>query len=155
LAVALGDVAAVLDRRDDRRVRARPTDAVLLERLHERRLRVTGGRLREVLRGDELRERERLSVLQRGEALLVVLGGGLHDSEGAVEEHLLALRDERPAAARDVHGGEAVARGRHLARDEAVPDERVEPQLVAGEVALDRIGRARGGRRADRLVRFL
>ena len=47
------DVAALQDRRDRRRVRRRPADAVLLERLDQRRLGVPGRGLGEVLgRGD-------------------------------------------------------------------------------------------------------
>src|ERR671925_57627 len=50
-AILQPDVSTVLDRRDDRRVRRRAPDAELLERLHERRLGVSGRRLREVLLG--------------------------------------------------------------------------------------------------------
>ena len=46
----LPHVAAVLDGADDRCVRRRPTDAQVLERLHQRRLRETGRRLRGVAR---------------------------------------------------------------------------------------------------------
>jgi hypothetical protein len=52
------DIAAVLDRRDRRRIRGRPPDAVLLERLDERRLGEPRGRLGEVLgrrHGDDAR----------------------------------------------------------------------------------------------------
>ena len=47
--VLLDDVLAILDRRDDRRIRRRAAHAALLHRLDERRLGVAGGRLGEML----------------------------------------------------------------------------------------------------------
>src|SRR5690606_36587814 len=60
-----------------------------------------------------------------------------------------------PAAEREVDGRGVVDRGRHLAGDEAEPDELVEPELVAVEVVLVGLGRACGVRRADGLVGLL
>ena len=50
-------VLARLDHADDRRVGARPADAVLFERLHERRFAVARRRLRELLLGLQLAQR--------------------------------------------------------------------------------------------------
>src|SRR5690606_23828935 len=81
----------------------------------------------------------------------------LHDGPGGaeqVEARAAAVRSVL-AADREVDGRGVVDRGRHLAGDEAEPDELVKPELVVVEIAADRLGRARRVRRADRLVGFL
>src|SRR3989442_3813653 len=60
-------VLAVDERRDRRRVCRWPADAVLLERLHERRFGEARGRLREVLRGVDPEQLQRLAGLHLGE----------------------------------------------------------------------------------------
>ena len=55
----------------------------------------------------------------------------------------------------DVGGHRVVDRGQHLAREEALPDQPVERELVLGEEARQHLGLARHRARADRLVRFL
>ena len=72
------DVAAVGDRRDRRRVRRRPADAVLLERLDQRRLGEARRRLGEVLgRRDvaDVGDARPRSAPAAGRRLLVVVGG--------------------------------------------------------------------------------
>ena len=58
-------VAARLDGGDDRRVGARPADAVLFQRADQRRLGVAGRRLGEVLLGQELQQVQRIALFQR------------------------------------------------------------------------------------------
>jgi hypothetical protein len=77
------------------------------------------------------------------------------DADEAVELEDLAGRAEAAGGHLDVDGGRVVDGRRHLARDEAVPDERVEDELVALEERRDAIGRPLHGRRPDRLVRVL
>ena len=88
-------VPAVLDRRDDRRVRRRPADAELLERLDEGRLREPRGRLREVLLGQELEERQGLLGRELGEPALAVLVGAVVAALGVHAE--VPVEDHRPA----------------------------------------------------------
>ena len=73
----LEHVAAVEDRAHDRRVRRRPADAAVLERLHEARLGVAGGRARLVAVRPELGGLERLADRERRHlALVLVLSAG-------------------------------------------------------------------------------
>src|SRR5207245_1572625 len=65
LAFALVDVVAVLQHADDRRVGARPADAVLLELLDERRLGESRRRLRELLLGAQHLELQAIALGQR------------------------------------------------------------------------------------------
>ena len=69
----LEDVAAVEDRAEDRRVRRRPPDAELLERAHERRLRVARRRVRLVPLRLELLQLERVALAHVREAALLVV----------------------------------------------------------------------------------
>ena len=72
------DVAAVDDRGDRRRVRGRPADAVLLERLDERRLRVARRRLGEVLgRLGVARRVHALALGEVGQARLRIVVGAV------------------------------------------------------------------------------
>ena len=68
-----GHVAAIDDGRDGRRVRGRPPDAVLLERLDERRLRVARRRLGEVLGGRDLANVGRVALCERRQLALLLL----------------------------------------------------------------------------------
>ena len=61
----LVDVVARLDHADDRRVRARPADAVLFHRLHERRFAVAWRRLRELLLGLQLLQLQTIALGER------------------------------------------------------------------------------------------
>ena len=75
----------------------------------------------------------------------------LHDGAGGAQHVELAVA----ALDLDVGGGLLQLGGRHLARDGALPDQLVEPRLVALEIARDVLRAARDVGRADRLVRFL
>src|SRR5690606_2272087 len=128
---------------------------------------------REVLRGHELDHAalpSRLDRGQRGEvvqrAVVALLTRLRVEASEAIELHDRAGRTEQvearpgaiprvPAADQEVDGRCVVDGGRHLAGDEAEPDELVEPELVAVQVALHGLGRAGRVRGADRLVRFL
>jgi len=75
-------------------------------------------------------------------------------------DHCAGGRELRaaPVGARpgDAHRDGLPARVRHLRGDGALPDQFVELELVAGELALHLVGRAEAvAGRADRLVRFL
>nr|CRL79195.1 hypothetical protein CPGR_05191 [Mycolicibacterium malmesburyense] len=168
-AAALHDVAAVLDRLDDRGVRRRPADAEVLERLDQRRLGVAGGRGRVVPVGGELLGVHALALLQvRQPALGVVcLAAGLlvdaldvglqkageGDRAAAGVEHDLLARTRGPG---DPQRQRRAARIGHLRGHGALPDQLVEPELVGVELAVQLAGgleHVAGG--PDGLVRLL
>ena len=142
----------------------RPPDPELLERLHERGLGEAGRRLREVLLGQHLEHPQHLLGGELGQAALGVLVRPLVasldvDAEEPVEQQRLAGRAEhvRVAVGRrlDVDADLVEARLGHLRRDGALPDQRVQAELVAVERAGDAFGRPERRRRPDRLVRLL
>ena len=161
------DVAAVLDRRERRRVGARPADAFLLHLLHQRGLRVPWWRLGEVLVGEQLAQGHsvRLGQLRqrvRAELLFRVVIAGFRVNLAEAGELQLCVR--RPQQVRlSVRGRGGVDLDRrhvelrvcHLARDEALPDQRVKARLIRGQQAAHLVRAAPGGRRADSFVRFL
>src|SRR5690606_16020735 len=167
------DVLPVHERGDDLRVRRGPADAELLQLLHQARLAEARRRLREVLRRHEVDDGARLPGLQRGErgevvqrAVVALLAGlrveageavELHDRPGGAEqvEARAGVARGVPAADREVDGRGVVDRRRHLAGDEAEPDELVETELVAVEIVLHGLGRAGRVRGADGLVGLL
>src|SRR5581483_3886111 len=164
------DVAAVADRPDDRGVRRRPSDAGALELADQRRLREARWWLREVLRRPQIDQGKRLAVAQDGQTLVRSLGlvhfgfrralvSALEAIHGEVTwEHELARAGAEqvavPTIGGDVDGAPVVAGGRHLTRDETLPDQTVERQLAVQQAPklLGRTPRVDG---ADRLVRFL
>ena len=83
----------------------------------------------------------------------------LIEREEAVEFHHLAGSAQVDGAAAgfggDVDGGAFEFGGFHLARDRAIPDQLVQPRLVAVDVFGDFRRRAAGAGRAYRFVRFL
>ncbi len=141
----LEDVAAVLDRPDDRRVRRRAADAAILERLHERRLREACRRARLVAFGLERAETSSCPTSRSGSrrscsssdcssrARLVRRQEALERDHraGRAEHRLLAGRGGGGDADRDRLPGRVL----HLRRDRALPDEVVERELVAAELA--------------------
>ncbi len=167
----LPHVAAVLDRLDDRRPRRRAADAELLQALDQRRLGVARRR-----RGGVAARLERLDVddvagraaagssssRSSGRRGVVALVAGLDvDLAVAGERDRRARGGELGVAAvgrrvgADAHG-DGVAEGvGHLAGQRALPDQPVQRQLVAVELAGDLLRRAQRRRRADRLVRLL
>ena len=79
----------------------------------------------------------------------------LEDGEEAGELQHFARGAEREVADGDVHVGDVEHRGLHLRGDEAVPDQLVEPVLLAGQEVLDRLGIELDRGRADGLVGVL
>ncbi len=157
------DVAAVGDRRDRRRVRRRPADAVLLERLDQRRLGEARRRLGEVLGrrdvvdvGDAALGQDR----QPGAGLVLVVGRrvvaalGVDDGE-PVEQHLRRRGAQLVAAVGQLDRRRLELLGCHLRRQGALPDQAVQPRLVRLERRGHRVRVAPEARRADRLVRLL
>ena len=169
------DVFAVADRGDDAGVGAGASDALLFQRLDDGRLGVAGRRLGKVLARLQLDQIERLLFGERRQGRLLLVGHLLGvlalgvDAHKAVELHDAARRAEnvgyRASGAMsacvcsvlcaDV-GGRHVHDGRvHLAGDEALPDQPIEPQLLGREVLRDRFRLAIDGGGADRFVRVL
>src|SRR6266566_6256063 len=165
------DVSAVLDRRDDRRVGGRTPDPELLELLHERSLGVTRRRLCEVLLRQDLEHAKELlgrEHRQRGLCVLVrlVVAPLPVELQEPVERERLAGSSEPVAglpAAMTVGGCERLdidphlvePRVGHLRRDGPLPDQGVEPELIAIERRRDTLRRPEHARGADRLVGFL
>src|SRR5215831_19010389 len=157
-------VAAVVDdRAEDRRVRGRPSDAELFERLDQRGLREAGRRLGEVLLGLQRQQALHLALLERrnlpfrlllGLSVLFV-AALLVDRREALELERGSLRPEHALTGLDV-GADGVVDGRHhLAGQEALPDEPVERHLVLGEELRDGPGLVAELGGSNRLVRLL
>src|SRR5579884_2929651 len=160
-------VAAVDDRAHDRRVRRRPADAALLERLDERRLRVARRRRRRVSlrlergRGELVADRERRQLpLLVARRLLLVPALLVGEQEAAEGDHRAGGAElDAPAVAGrrgDPHRHRLPPSVRHLRGDRALPDQLVQPQLVAAQLAPHLVRRAEAvARRPNRLVRLL
>ena len=157
------DVAAVDDRRDRRGVRRRPADAVLLERLDQRRLGEARRRLGEVLgRGDLVdawscrprRARAGVPVSSSSSARVVVAALGVDPGE-AVEQHLRRRGAQLVGAVGQLDRRRLELLGRHLRGERALPDEPVEAQLLGLERPGERVRVAPEAGRADRLVGLL
>ena len=150
-----GDVAALLNRRDDRRVRRRAADTQFLQFAHQTRLPVSRRRLREML--DHLRVGETQSVAfgKLGDETVVVLARLRRGhARVAVEAHDPSARPHLEAVALGRHGGRQVLRTRHLTSHELSPDEIVESPLLRRQRTQAR-RQPPDVRRTDRLVRFL
>ena len=157
-------IAAVLQHLQDRGVGGGPADAELLHALDQRGFGKARRRLGEVLRGvDRLLGEPLVFRHGRQPARLLVLVGFvlafLIEREEAVEFHHLAGGAQVDIAAAglgdDIDGGALEFGGFHLAGDRAVPDQLVEPRLVAVDIFGDFRRRAAGIGRAHRFVRFL
>src|SRR5690606_3089447 len=161
------DVLAVAQRRDDRRIGRRPADAVFLERLDERRLRVARRRLREVLLADDALEDEAVALGHgRQHAVIIVLRRLrivepflVDGDEARADEHRSGRAEDDVTVGRrtrrEIHGDGVVYGRIHLRSDGALPDQLVEPILIVVEIAAEILRRALGRRRADRLVLLL
>ena len=158
------DVPAVLDRRDDRGVRRWPSDAELLQRLDEGGLGEARRRLREVLLGQDLEERQQLIGRELREPALALLVGTVVPplrvhAQVAVEDHGAPGRAEpvpgRPGGRIDVHAHLVEPSLCHLRRHGPLPDQRVQPQLVPIQRGGHPVGCPQGRRRPDRLVGLL
>ena len=159
------DVFAVAQRGDDRGVGRGPADAVLFEGLDQRSLGIARRRLGEMLLRVKRRQPHRIAHLHgRQHVVAVVLDGVVAsflvdgdvarlDQGGAVGAQQVARRSVAAREHVDRHGVEHCVR--HLAGDRALPDERVEFELVGVEEPLD-VRRHDGRRsRAHGFVRFL
>ncbi len=158
------DIASGLDRLDDRRVRRGPTDAELLEGLDERRLRVPGWRLCEVLLGQQLEHPQHLLRGELGQARLGVLVGPLVSSLGVdpdepVEHERLSGRPQAvvrvPVGGSDVYADLREASLGHLRRHGALPDQVVQAELIAIERGGDPVGGTEDRRGANGFVGLL
>ena len=113
-----------------------------------------------MLVGRELLQLQAIALGERRQRLLVVFGRrlvltfGVHADE-AVELHDLARRAEDRVVRLDVDARLLEARRLHLAGNEAVPDERVEIQLVLLEEGRNALGVVLDAGRTNRLVRVL
>src|SRR2546430_1607482 len=157
-AAFLADVLAIDERRDRRRVRRRPADAVLLERFHERRFGEARWRLREVLRcveAKQLQSLTRLNLGKRGDLLLGLVARLEVHAQEPIEEHAASARAQQVLACLHVETRALETRRCHLRRDRPLPDDRVELQLVGFEVPLHTVRGPRKIRGPDRLVRLL
>ena len=157
------DVAAIGDRRDRRRVRRRPADAVLLERLDQRRLGEARRRLGEMLGRRDVADVGDAALGQHrqpGARFVLVVGGGVVaalgvDDREAVEQHLRRRGAQLVAAVGQLDRRRLELLGRHLRREGALPDQPVEARLVRLQRRGHRVRITPEARRADRLVRLL
>src|SRR6185503_1990790 len=157
-------IAAVLQHLQDRGVGRGPADAELFHALDQRRFREARRRLGEMLRGIDRLLGERLALRHRGQAARLVVFAGfvlafLVERKKAVElDHLAGgaqLDPARSGFGEDVHRGALELGGFHLAGDREIPDQLVEPGLIAVDIFGD-LGRgAAGAGRAHGFVRFL
>ena len=152
-------VAALANGLHGRGVGGWAADAVLLERLDQRRLRVARRGLREVLLRRERLQVERLAlrqIRQDGESLVLLVVAALDiDRLVAVEDALRRPGVQGVAAGGNVHADLVEARRRHLARQSPLPDELIQAELVWLQLIADGVRAPCEARRADRLVRFL
>ena len=131
---------------------------MLLERLHQRGLGVAGRRLREVLRRVETEELQilaRCDLGQRSDLLLGLIGALGVDADESIEGHAPSVRAQHVWSGVDVEPRVLEPRRRHLRRERALPDERVQLELVRLQELLHVGRRAREVRGTDRLVRLL
>ena len=159
VAPLLDNIVAAEDGRDRRRVRGRTADALFLHGADERRLRVAGWRLRELLLLRDVFKLHGIALLERRQRTahftrLLVLRLFIHG--GVARELLLGVVGaEEIARAAGIHDDVVVHGVGHLAGREAAPDEPVEPVLLRRKVVAHAIRRERDVRRADGLVRVL
>ena len=104
--------------------------------------------------------RELLLFRQRGECgLFVVFNDVGNELEVPVEHHNAARCAHDRAgwlvAARKLHRGQVVQLRRHLAGNEAAPDQRVQSELLGTQRIAQRLGHTERIGRADRFVRLL
>ena len=159
-ALELLDVVALLDHGDDRGVRAGAADPLLLEDLDQACFGVARRRARELLLRIRVHGRERLLLTHAGERLLIRTLRHARDLVEAVEDQHAARRAERArprgvGSALDRDRGGVPLRWRHLARDCALPDQRVETQLVRVQRPRHLLRRQLHVRGTDRFVGFL
>ena len=151
------DVSAVLDGGDDRRVGRGAADATLLELLDQGAFGIARRRIGEVLGRIDVRRSEPVALMELGDGDVLVLHH--HRPEHlreAVKADYLALPPELIGSGLDLNFGYVDKAVRHLAGDEPVPDELVEPDIVPIHGALGKIcGPDIDMRRPYRLMRLL
>ena len=156
-------VLAVLQGLDDRGVGGGAADAVFLQRLHQRGLRIARGRLGEVLVGVHALQRHLVAGLHHRQlAAFVVVIGALgvlallvHRQEAREDHRGAAGAEPVVAAGGQVHRDRVEGGRHHLAGHGALPDQLVQAAAVVIQVARH-LGRgAQGGTGPDRLVGFL
>ncbi len=159
------DVFPVAQRRNDRCVRRRAADAVLLQRFDQRGFGKARRRLGEMLGRSDADQLDAIALLHRRQHVIrVVLNDVVHaflihrdisgfDQGRAVGAQHRTLRPIRAGQQFDRHGVED--RRRHLAGDGALPDQRVQTELIRFDLLFDVGGQNARRGRADRLVRFL
>ncbi len=154
-------ILALVEHGDDRCVGGRTADALVLHRLDEGRVRVTNGRLGELLLGFEAEAVEKVSFLNGREksfsALFVALGGlaVLPDCRITRKLERLAARLQSIVAVCDLHLHGVVQRFRHLRCNKTLVDEFVDVVVLVVEQFFHRLGRTGKIDGTDRLVRVL
>ena len=149
------DIAAILNRRNDRRIGGGPADALTLQFAYQARFAVPGRRLREMLHHARIDESQGLAfrVVRQG-SVLVSARDGRQDPREAVELHDAATGAQLEIAGAHRHCRGCVLRMGHLACDELPPDEVVQALLLPRQGGRTRRAGLDGGR-SNRLVRFL
>ncbi len=159
------DVFAVLQGRDDRRIRRGAADSVFLERLDQGGLAVARRRLGEVLSGSQVEQIDRIAFVQRRQGVVLLVALGIvgpflidRDVPGLDQRRAGGAQQVpiRPVGPRQHVGGYRVENGqRHLRGYGPLPDERVQAVLIVVDLALDVRRRDCRGGRPDGLVRLL
>ena len=150
------DVAARQNRLNDRRIGARTADVLFLKCLDERRLVVSRRRFREVLLGQEIQEGKRFPCRKFGqEHVLFLLVVGIDGEEARELQRRAGSARDVALACRHADAHRIEDGGRHLARDEALPDQGVEAKLLTRQIFFHKLGRVLDTRRPNRLVRVL
>ena len=152
-----GHIAALLDGIQNGRVGRRAADAFFFEGLDEAGFGVAGRRRGEVLLAFGFLVHHHLAFSKRRQEiffLVFLLGGNRKDRE-AREKHMDAGGFQEIVAALDGGGGALLDLRRHLGGDEAIPNEGIEPHLVAGKHVGQRGRRELQIRRTDGFVGIL
>ena len=154
----LGDVVSREERRDRRRIRTRTTDAQLLHRVDEARLRVMCRRLRKMLLAFHFRPRERRADLRHVTGILLVilllLGFGVYAAV-AFKHTFRCACGKCMLSVADREGRHTRYALRHAACDEALPDQLVQAELLVRQLILDGCRCNINIGRTDRFMRVL
>src|SRR5262249_23698086 len=145
-------VLLFLDGRQNGGVGRRPANALFLELFHQRRFGIARRRLSEVLLVQELEQLQHLAVGQRRQRSVLVVALGrfgllplrffLRRQGRTVDREVPGKFEDRSVGAEgrssggDLGGGLIVDRRLHLAGDESIPDQLVEPKNVPLEKRL-------------------